>query len=310
MQSIHLGTSNLSVSRIAYGCMRIAGTWNPSEITEEKKELGIQAIEAAYDAGIRFFDHADIYARGACESIFGEALRRHPKWRKKIVIATKCGIRFEGDPHPQSPHRYDFSAEHIYRSVEGSLARLGVSSIDLLQLHRPDYLADPEEIFKVFSKLKKEGIVHAFGVSNFRPRLVAAFRSNFDFPLLSHQVEISLCHLESLENGVLDQCLKQEMTPMAWGPLAGGALGDQAHSPDQSPLSTLHAVLDEVAASQGITRSQTAVAWLLRHPSNIIPVIGSTIPARIGELAAATAVSLSREDWYRILSAARGKPLE
>lgn len=309
MKSTPLGPSGLKVSRLSYGCMRIAGTWDPKAVDDAVVEKGVRVIEAAWDAGYTFYDHADIYCQGQCERIFGEALRRHPKWRKKMVIATKCGIRFAGDPSPDSPHRYDFSATHIHNSVKGSLERLGVETIDVLQLHRPDYLADPEEVFKAFTKLAEKGMVRAFGVSNFRPRLVAAFRSNFDFPLVCHQIEASLTHLEPFENGVLDQCLKQEMTPMAWGPLGAGKLGDDATAEGDSNLAELHRTLDSIAPKYELTRSETALAWLLRHPSNIIPVIGTTREERIRSIARTAAVELDREDWYRLLVAARGERL-
>ncbi len=309
MKFTTLGPSGFKVSRLSYGCMRIAGTWDPDAVNDAAVEEGVRAIEAAWDAGYNFFDHADIYCRGQCERIFGEALRRHPKWRKKIVIASKCGIRFPGDPHPDAPHRYDFSADHIFNSVKGSLERLGVETLDLLQLHRPDYLADPEEVFKVFTKLAQKGMVRAFGVSNFRPRLVAAFRSNFDFPIVSHQIEASLTHLDPFDNGILDQCLKQEMTPMAWGPLGAGKLGDDATADGDAILAELHRTLDAIGPKYELSRSETAVAWLLRHPTNIIPVIGTTQPDRIRALARTTDITLEREDWYQLLLAARRERL-
>lgn len=309
MKTLNLGPTSIKVSRLSYGCMRIAGSWDPNAVDEAAVEAGVQAIEAAWEAGYTFFDHADIYCRGQCERIFGEALRRHPKWRKKMVIASKCGIRFPGDPDPDSPHRYDFSADYIFNSVKGSLERLGIDTLDLLQLHRPDYLADPEEVFKVFSRLAEKGMVRAFGVSNFRPRLVAAFRSNFDFPIVSHQIEASLTHLAPFDNGVLDQCLKQEMTPMAWGPLGAGKLGDDATAGEDSDLARLHEALDAIGPKYGLSRSETAVAWLLRHPASIIPVVGTTNPERIQALARTTEMEMDREDWYRLLLAARGERL-
>src|SRR5262245_57597150 len=144
MKSIPIGSSSLVASRIAYGCWRIAGTWNPAEVTPEREAEGRRAVLAACDAGYTFFDLADIYCEGMAERIFGQALKEMRSMRDRVVIATKCGIRRAGEPRPDSPYRYDFSAEHIVLSCEQSLRRLGVERVDIFQLHRPDYLMDPE----------------------------------------------------------------------------------------------------------------------------------------------------------------------
>ncbi|HWL53684.1 MAG TPA: aldo/keto reductase [Chthoniobacteraceae bacterium] len=311
MKTQRLGTSELEVTRLAYGCMRLA--WQPPNVSAEAIEKGIRALEAAVEAGYTFFDHADIYGRGACESIFGEALRRHPGWRDRLIIATKCGIRRPDDPHPGAPHRYDFSFEHIVGSVEGSLQRLGVETIDLLMLHRPDFLADPEEIARAFTRLHEAGKVRTFGVSNFRPSLVAAVQSALPFPLQVNQVEIHPRRLDAFTDGTLDQCLERRLTPMAWSPLDRGRLApgqpsDPALSADPHWLQ-LTATLDTLAAAYGIDRATLVLAWLLRHPAKIIPVIGSTDPGRIAAAARATETALDRETWYEILHAARGEPL-
>ena len=155
MKTQLLGSSSIKISRLAYGCMRISGSWDRNTVTDEVTKKGIQSIETAVDAGYTFFDHADIYGDTACESIFGKALKLHPDWRDKMVIATKCGIRFEDEPLPGQPHRYDFSFEHIVQSAEESLNRLQIDTIDLLMLHRPDFLADPEEIARAFTQLRE-----------------------------------------------------------------------------------------------------------------------------------------------------------
>ena len=192
MQTISLGVSSLLSSRLAYGCWRLAGTWEPSEVKPEGEERGRKAVIAAFEAGYTLFDNADIYCRGHAERIFGDALRQVSGMREKIIIATKCGIRFSGDPEPGAPHRYDFSEEHIVRSCEESLKRMRIEVIDLYQLHRPDYLADPQEVAEAFTNLKQAGKVRYFGVSNFRPTLVTALQVACPMPLIVHQVEISL----------------------------------------------------------------------------------------------------------------------
>src|ERR1700722_5736500 len=226
METISVGAGSLNSSRLAYGCWRLAGTWVPSEIKPEAEARGRAAVIAAYQAGYTLFDNADIYCRGHCERILGEALRQAPEIRDKILIATKCGIRFSGDSSSDAPHRYDFSAKHIIWSCEESLKRMKLEVIDLYQMHRPDYLADPEEVAGAFTKLKESGKARHFGVSNFRPTLVTAMQKACPMPLLVNQVEISLARLGCFTDGMLDQCLAEKMTPLAWSPLARGWLGD------------------------------------------------------------------------------------
>ena len=157
MKNISIGTSSLSASRLAYGCWRIAGTWDSAEVTAQSEAAGRRAVLAAYEAGFTLFDHADIYCDGMGEKIFGQVLKEHPAMRARVVIASKCGIRKSGEPRADAPYRYDFSADYIVRSCEGSLQRLGVETIDLYQLHRPDYLMDPAEIAGAFATLKQAG---------------------------------------------------------------------------------------------------------------------------------------------------------
>jgi predicted oxidoreductase len=316
MKTTLLGSTDLSVSRLCYGAMRISGSWDRDKVDAVAIEKGIRALESAVDAGYTFIDHADIYGDTTCEMIHGVALDRHPKWREQLVVATKCGIRFEDEP-TGSPHRYDFSAEHIRRSVDESLSRLKLERIDLYQLHRPDWLADPAELAATLVEIQKAGKVRYFGVSNFRPSLVNALQSALPFPLASNQVEIHFLRLDCFEDGTLDQCLEKKMSPMAWSPLAGGRLG--AALSDQAPLPTsdrdiaavarLRPVLAEVAKAYGVTPLAVLVAWQMRHPSKIIPIIGSTRADALKEAALADSITLDRDSWYKILRAARGVKL-
>ncbi len=310
MEKITLLQTDDHVTRLCYGCMRIAGTWNPHDVDAQKQQAAYAALDAAMEAGFTFFDHADIYCAGKCEELFGEWLAANPSIRETLFIATKCGIRFGGSPRPDSPQRYDFSKEWILESAEGSLQRLGIDKIDLYQLHRPDFLADPYEIAEAFSELRDSGKVRHFGVSNFRPSLVAAIEEHLDFPLISNQVEIHLLKLDTLEDGTLDQCLQFRMTPLAWSPLGQGRLGSEARPGLHDPkIIALHGVMDNVAKAYGTTRAELAVAWLLKHPANIIPIIGSTNPQRIAAAPNACDIALSRDDWYRLLHIARGERL-
>ena len=312
MQKTSLGESKLSSSRLAYGCWRLA----PADDVKTNLEIARTAVLAAVDAGFTLFDHADIYCHTRAESAFGEVLRENPKLRKRLLIATKCGIRHADEP-PGTPGRYDFSAEHIIRSCEQSMKRLRVDEIDLYQLHRPDWLMDADEVAIAFTSLHKSGKVREFGVSNFSPSQVAmiqrALQQKLEQPLVSNQVEISLANLTAFTDGTLDQCQALNLTPLAWSPLAGGLLGDGATDllPSQQgyQVAGIVAALDALAAAKGVTRIALALAWLMRHPTKIIPIIGSVNPERIRAAAAADEIALTREEWYHLLIAARGEPL-
>ncbi len=311
MDTISLGES-MQVSRLAYGCWRILGH-EGVEPNPGREAAAQQAVTAAYDAGFTFFDHADVYADGAAEKVFGDVLKKVSGMRERVVITTKCGIRRKGVPNPDSPYRYDFSADYIVKSCEQSLARLGVETIDIYQLHRPDYLMDPTEVAGAFSKLKEQGKVREFGVSNFRPEQFSVLQRACPFPLLVHQVEISLAKLSPFDDGTLDQCLAEKVVPLAWSPLAAGRLSDtlpiDINSPDHARRIGLRETLDDIARDYGVSRTIIALAWLLKHPARIVPIIGTAKPERIREAAQADKVHLSRDEWYRLLEAARGERL-
>ena len=313
MKTVAIGVSSLASSRLAYGCWRVAGTWNPAEVTPDAESTGRRAIIAAYEAGYTLFDNADIYCRGVAERILGKVIKEISGMRDRILIATKCGIRPAGDPNPDSPYRYDFSARHIIASCEQSLKRLGIDTIDLYMLHRPDFLGDPHEIAGAFAALQDAGKVRYFGVSNFRPTQVAALQAACPMPLVVNQVEISLAKLDCFSDGTLDQCLAEKITPLAWSPLAGGLLGNGAKrllpSQQNYQIAPVVEALDNIAKLRGVTRITVALAWLLKHPSKIIPIIGSTNPDSIREATKADELELTREEWYRLLVAALGEPL-
>ena len=313
MKTISLGNSPLSGSRLAYGCWRLAGTWNPAEMQPDAEEHGRAAVRAAYEAGYTIFDHADIYCDGMGEKICGQVLKEIPGMRARVLLASKCGIRKPGEPMADSPYRYDFSAAYLIHSCEQSLRRLGVETLDLYQLHRPDYLMDPDEVASAFSQLRQAGKVREFGVSNFRPMQLTALQRACPMRLLVHQVEISLANLSAFDDGTLDQCLAEKITPMAWSPLAGGQLGDGAHrllpSQESYRCAPIVATLDTIARTRGVSRTVVALAWLLKHPGGLIPIVGSITPAHIRAAAQAPEVNLSRDEWYRLLEAARGERL-
>lgn len=313
MEKAALGNGPLLASRLAYGCWRIAGAGETSGMTPQSEAAGRRAVVAAYEAGYTLFDHADIYSEGMGEWIFGQVLKEVSGMRQQVLIATKCGIRKAGQPEADSPYRFDFSANYIIGSCEQSMKRLGVEAIDVYQLHRPDYLGHPDEVAQAFTELQKSGKVLHFGVSNFRPSQLAALQRACPMRLLVNQVEISLAKPEALEDGTLDQCLAEKITPMAWSPLGGGHLADGAtrvlDSQQDYGKSPVLKVLDEIAHTRGVSRMIIALAWLLKHPAGIVPIIGSANPKNIREAAKAPELQLSRDEWYRLFTAARGRPL-
>jgi predicted oxidoreductase len=312
MQTVQLGKSNLLSSRLAYGCWRLGGP-EGCDLTPERTAQARRAVIAAYQAGYSLFDHADIYCSGEAERLFGQILKEIPEMRDRILIASKCGVCRQGDPHPDSPYRYDFSAGHIIWSCEQSLKRLCTDRIDLYQLHRPDYLGDPHEVAAAFTRLVQTGKVRHFGVSNFTPSQLSALQKACPMPLVVNQVEISLQKLDCFHDGTLDQCLAEKITPMAWSPLAAGRLASNdpidLRDPDHARRIHIREILDLIARDRETTRPIVAVAWLLRHPGKIMPIVGSTDPARILELARAVDLEMSRDEWYRLLEASLGRRL-
>jgi predicted oxidoreductase len=312
MDTIPLGASSIQVSRLGYGCWRVLGP-EGVEPNPEREAGARKAIAAAYDAGFTLFDHADVYADGAAERVFGDVLKQTSGMRERVVITTKCAIRRKGAPHPDSPYRYDFSSEHIVKSCEQSLKRLGIECIDIYQLHRPDYLMDPAEVAAAFSRLREQGKVREFGVSNFKPHQLALLQRACPFLLVVHQVEISLAKLDCFEDGTIEQCLGEKISPLAWGPLGGGRLADtlpiDINSADHARRIGLRETLDDIARDYGATRTIVALAWLLKHPAKIVPIVGSAKPERIREASQAYKLQLSRDEWYRLMEAARGERL-
>ncbi len=300
MKTQRIGKSDLECTRIGYGCWRLAGSEGGPRLDAAD---GRRAVQAAVEAGYTLFDNADIYGRGECERIFGQALKAMPGVRERIVVATKSGIC---PPWDGAQHCYDSSAHHIISSLEGSLSRMGLDFVDLLMIHRPDYLGDTAEIAATFTKLREQGKVRWFGVSNYKPSQFAALQNACTFPLITNQVEVSIASLSTLDDGTLDQCVAESATPMAWSPLAKGAL---FAAPRDERESNLQAHLDVLATKHGVGRAELALAWLLHHPSRMLPIIGTVNPDRIRHTVRADAVELSRDEWYSLLIAAKGTKL-
>lgn len=288
---------DLEFSRIVQGYWRLMD-WNISD-----DEL-VKLIEEAYDLGITTVDHADIYGNFCCEEKFGNALKLKKGLREKLQIVTKCGIKFPSENRPENKsHCYDTSKEHIIKSSERSLKNFNTDYLDVLLIHRVDALLNPEEVAEAFTKLKREGKVRYFGVSNFLPAQFNMLNSYLEDSLVTNQVEISPLCLDSFENGTLDLMLEKRVKPMAWSPLAGGRLFKANDEKSLRVQKVLNKIKDEVSA-KGI--DEVVYAWLLMHPSNIIPIVGSGKIDRIKAAIRATEINLSRDQWFEIYVASRG----
>lgn len=279
-------------SRIALGAWRIL-EWRMSA-----DELA-GYLQCALDAGISTVDSADIYADAQCEVALGEALARAPHLRHSLQFVSKCGIRLRSPREPLvRVKHYDTSRAHIEARVEGTLRALRVERLDLLLIHRPDPLLDADEVAEAFCALKQSGKVLAFGVSNFAPRQLELLQSRLPFALVANQIECSLKKSEPLFDGTLDQCQRMRMMPMAWSPLGGGQLA--------TPGGPLASALAEIGSELRLSPEQLALAWLLRHPAGIAPVIGTGRRDRMEAAARVMSVELDRQSWFMLLEAARG----
>lgn len=294
MQRITLSDS-LSVSRIIYGLWRHT---DDQDISEQKLQ---SKIEACLEQGITTFDQADIYGGYTSETLLGETLKQAPHLRDSMEIITKCDIVAPiGIYSDKKIKHYDTSAQHINSSVERSLSQMAIDQIDLLLLHRPDPLMDAEETGKALDNLIKSGKVKAIGVSNFKPWDIDLLQSCTKNKLVSNQIEISLCQNNALTNGDLAYLQQHRIPPMAWSPLGGGELFKHSHSP-------LNQKLNNLAKDFDVQPTAIAIAWLLRHPAQILPIMGSNNIQRIKQFSEALNVELSREDWFELLQAASGK---
>jgi predicted oxidoreductase len=276
------------------------GMWRFTDADLGRRRL---LVETAIDHGMNLIDTADVYGLdwngtgfGTVEEALGEVLRTTPGLRDRMVLATKGGIR--------PPVPYDSSAGGLRRACEDSLRRLGVDTIDLYQIHRPDMFTHPAEVAATLTALRDEGKIRAVGVSNHTVAQTVALTAHLPFPLLTTQPEFSAAHLEPLRDGTLDHCMAVGITPMAWSPLAGGRLATGAGLPDE-----LVNVLDEIAAREGSDRSTVALAFVLAHPSRPIAIIGTQRPERIAATSDVGRVTLDRADVYAIVQASEGRPL-
>ncbi|WP_239614872.1 aldo/keto reductase [Cohnella mopanensis] len=310
-----------SASQLVLGCMRLGGGWNQDPITAEHVKQAHEAVDAALSIGINMFDHADIYTWGKAEKVFGQVLKERPELRDSILLQSKCGIRLGTEDYPRT--RFDFSKEHILSSVDGILERLSVEKIDVLLLHRPDPLADPEEIAEAFHKLKASGKVGSLGVSNMSEGQMKLLQAYLDEPLVANQLELSLLKLDWLDSvvhvnqeagklssfpeGTIEYCRLNNVQLQAWGPLSKGVYSGKDISGESAEVQATAALVARLAEEKNTTREAIVLAFLLRHPAHIQPVIGTVNPERIVACGEADKVVLTREEWYLLYITSRGR---
>ena len=292
--------ADMQASQIILGCMRII----------EPGKNPVKVIETAYENGINFFDHADIYGAGQCETVFAEALAQTSIRREDIYLQSKCAIR--------PGVAFDFSKEHIIKSVEGSLQRLQTDYLDTMLLHRPDTLMEPEEVAEAFYELEKSGKVRYFGVSNQNPMQVELLKTAVKQPLLFNQLQFGLKHTEMVDAGlnvnipnqashmqdgsVLEYSRINKMTIQAWSPFQHGYFDGPFVGNDKFP--ELNKKLEEYAEKYNLTPSGIAIAWINRHPARMQTIIGTMTEQRIEEVTNASDLVLSRDEWYDLYMAA------
>ena len=307
MKTMSLG-GKLSVPEIGLGCMRI-------NILDKVRTESY--IRTAIELGVNFFDHADIYGGGECEAHFSQSLGMTPALRETMILQTKCAIR--------PGICYDFSREHILSSVEGSLRRLRTDYIDILLLHRPDALMEPQEVAEAFAALRQAGKVRYFGVSNHNSYQIALLSrylgedaiianqmqlSITDCPMIDHGLNVNTGtpHAVDRDNGTLDYCRLHGISIQAWAPLRYRFSGGKGVFIGSEKFPELNEKLGEIAGRYGVTPPAVAVAWILRHPAKIQAIMGTTNADRLGEVCRASGLTLSREEWYELYLAG-GKTL-
>lgn len=290
----------LSFSKLIQGFWRLED-WKMS------KEERLTFIESCLDLGITTFDHADIYGNYTCEELFGEALALKPSLRSQMEIVTKCGIQPKSSKDPNNKvNHYNTSKERIISQAEHSLQNLGVDSIDVLLIHRPDPFMDPGEVAEAFEQLNRDGKVKHFGVSNFLPSQFNMLQSYLKEPLVTNQIEVSPLQLEHFEKGTIDLMQEKRIKPMIWSPLSGGRIFKE----ETEEVKRIRTVLNEIAEECGAESIDLIMyAWLMVHPASMMPVVGTGKIERVKKAVEALEINLTRQQWFRILESAQGHPV-
>lgn len=295
MKQINL-TDNFSLSQIVYGIWR----WDEKTQTESEAQ---EVVEACLELGIDSFDHADIYNDYNNEAFFGKVMKQNPSLRSKLKIVTKCGIQLLSDKKPNTyVKHYDYSASHITTSVENSLKNLNTDYVDVLLFHRPSPLLDADEAAKALESLVASGKVKHVGVSNFTPAQFSLLQSRLSIPLVTNQIELNILHHAPLIDGSLDYLYEQKVKPMIWSPLAGGSIFKNPHL-------QLDEAFDKLGEKYDAGKDVLALAWLMKHPAQLIPVIGTNKIERIKAAASATQLDLELQDWFVLYETAMGNEI-
>lgn len=300
MNKINIGNGKISASEISLGCMRINNL---------SKNEASRLINTALEEGINYFDHADIYGGGRSEEVFADAIEMRPSMREKLIIQTKCGIR---DGY------FDFSKEHILKSVEDSLKRMQTDYIDTLLLHRPDTLMEPEEVAEAFSTLYESGKVRYFGVSNQNPMQIELLNKYLRNKIIINQLQLSITNTGMIDSGlnvnmkidssidrdgsILEYCRLKDITIQAWSPFQYGFFEGVFLNNDKFP--ELNHKIDDIAAIHNVPNTAIAITWILRHPAKIQPIVGTTNHKRLRDICKASRVKMTRKEWYEIYRAA------
>lgn len=323
LKTLPLNKRNIPASRIALGCMGLGGGWDRDPITAEHIKQGHEAVEAALSIGINMFDHADIYTRGKAEKVFGAIFKERPQLRDEIILQSKCGIKLmePGD----SSNVFDCSGDHILKSVDGTLSRLGTEYIDILLLHRPDPLMDPEEVAAALRQLKASGKVRHFGVSNMSAAQIKLLQGHCDDPFIVNQLEMSLSKIAWLDavvsvnrapwkeitfpEGTMEYCCLENIQLQAWGPLAQGLFSGRSLDEQPENIVSTAAMVKALAQEKDTTPEAVVLSWLMMHPAAIQPIIGTVNPQRIAACADADSIELTRKEWYDLYVSSRGARL-
>ncbi|MDR3091652.1 MAG: aldo/keto reductase [Clostridiales bacterium] len=301
MRHQNLGATQLKVPVVAVGCMRVSGM---------DKAAAESFVKTALDLGANFFDHADIYGRGSCEEVFAQAAGMNASVREKMIIQSKCGI--------VPGKMFDFSKEHILKSVDGILKRLRSEYLDVLLLHRPDALVEPEEVAAAFDALETSGKVRHFGVSNQNPMQIELLKTCVKQPIAANQLQFSIAHAGMISSGInvnmltdaaamrdgsaLDYCRVNKITIQPWSPFQHGYFGGVFLDRDKFP--ELNKVIDRLAEKYNVANTTIAIAWILRHPARMQPVTGTTNERRLSDIMKAADIEITREEWYEVYKAA------
>ncbi len=321
MKTYRIPNTDLDVSRIAFGTGGLGGTWDQAPITQDLRDRAKTLLHTAIELGINFIDLADVYTWGKSNRVVGDVIQNTPSFREKVILQSKAGIKLPGQIAANSTTVYDFSYENLITSVETTLERLKTDYLDILLLHRPSALVEPEEVARAFDTLHTSGKVRYFGVSNHTSFQIALLQRYVDQPFVVNQVELNLLHndlindgllfnnqeqLYSGAHGTLDYCRQHDILIQAWSPVAKGKL----FTPPESASEIIKATaikIDQMAKKHNTTPEAIAIGWLLHHPAKIQPILGTLKPHRIVDSVRADDVNLSRLEWYTLLEIANGQ---